>query len=164
MSGLLNFLSQPTTCFLVGGITVWMLLSSRGELWLPQSVVWGKLEAASPGLALAEVCTWIQVGRPVMNFGYGRTQSMELPFVCSRRPLPVCTHRFTPFSAFQLEFVELLEWRERSQSWLIRKGDCRTLTCLGFKIPLVTAAEPLGISVHVAFPIEIKPYVYKITL
>lgn len=89
---------------------------------------------------------------------------MELPFVCFGRPLPVCTHRLALFSAFELRFVELFGWREGSQSWSIRKGDCRTLTCHGFKILAVTAGEPLGISVHAAFPDEIKTYVYKIRL
>lgn len=55
------------------------------------------------------------------------TESMELPFLCFRRPFWVCTHKFTLFSAFELEFVELLGWREGSQSWLIRKGGWRML-------------------------------------
>lgn len=38
------------------------------------------------------------------------------------------------------------------------------LICHSFKILVVTAGEPLGISVHAAFPNEIKTYVYKIRL
>lgn len=66
-------------CFLVGGITVWILLSSRGELWLPRvlGTERGMREAGGcitcSGLALAEVCTWMQIGSPVMSFGCGRT-------------------------------------------------------------------------------------------
>lgn len=51
-------------CFLVGGITVWILLSSQGELWLPRVLCTESGEREAGGyitcsrLALAEVWTW----------------------------------------------------------------------------------------------------------
>lgn len=164
VSGLLNFLSQPTS-LLGGGVTVWILQSCGSHVCWAQRGLWGQLEFASPAQGLPclscahgyrqEAQGWVlAVAEP--------SECMELPVVCFRRAWSVCTHRVTLFTA--LKFVELLGWGEGSQSWLIRKGGCRTLGCHSFKILTVTAGEPLGISVHVAFPNEIQTYVNKIRL